>query len=566
MSDIMTPIPFGALMEQILCEMKTKQSMFGVKKMRHEKEAPLQFAGGALENGLGVAAGPHTQLAQNIVACYAGGARFIETKTVQRLYGEDLGIPRPCIRAIDEGYNVEWSSEYSPRKAAEEYIKAHFAIHVISRLYDLGDPSHFQLNMSVGYNLEGIKDPSVDAFLNLLSDAKEDAFFQECQQWLLENMDKFEGLTEEDVKAIPSKICNTCTLSTMHGCPADEIEKIATYLITEKKLNTMIKMNPTLLGYDYCQQMMQDLGYGYIVFDPHSFEADLQFEDAVPMVQRLLDAAKRTGVFFGVKLTNTMAVKIADQELPGQEMYMSGKALYPLTISVAQKIADAFDGQIPVSYSGGADKGNIRAILEAGIFPITVCTTLLKTPGYDKLEGLASAMEGVQVEAANLDCKKLQELVDGLRDEKTNHKSEALIKKMDAQRGYEMKRQKDQIRCRVLCQNCVRVCPNRANTTLDVEGGSIIMHLDYACNECGNCQFFCVEPCTPYRDRMTYFSSVEALENSENTGFYTDGAKVEYRLYGKRGSGSYQDLNELPEEIAEAVKAQREQQPWLHQD
>lgn len=43
-----------------------------------------------LESPLGVAAGPHTQLAQNIVACYAGGARFIELKTVQVMYGEEL--------------------------------------------------------------------------------------------------------------------------------------------------------------------------------------------------------------------------------------------------------------------------------------------------------------------------------------------------------------------------------------------------------------------------------------------------------------------------------------------
>ena len=30
-----------------------------------------------------------------------------------------------------------------------------------------------------------------------------------------------------------------------------EIERIATYLITEKGLNTYIKCNPTLLGYEF---------------------------------------------------------------------------------------------------------------------------------------------------------------------------------------------------------------------------------------------------------------------------------------------------------------------------
>ena len=46
---------------------------------------------------LGVAAGPHTQLAQNIVASWLCGARFIELKTVQIL--DEIEVSRPCIDA-----------------------------------------------------------------------------------------------------------------------------------------------------------------------------------------------------------------------------------------------------------------------------------------------------------------------------------------------------------------------------------------------------------------------------------------------------------------------------------
>ena len=62
---------------------------------------------------VGPAAGPNTQLAQNILSAYLCGFRFIELKTVQTLDGEDLAklIPRPCINAQDEGYNCEWSTE-----------------------------------------------------------------------------------------------------------------------------------------------------------------------------------------------------------------------------------------------------------------------------------------------------------------------------------------------------------------------------------------------------------------------------------------------------------------------
>lgn len=68
------------------------------------------------------------------------------------------------------------------------------------------------------------------------------------------------------------------------------------------------------------------------------FKDDLQYEDAVPMLKRLMDVAAQEGLSFGVKLTNTFPVDIKRQELPGEEMYMSGKALFPLSISVAARL------------------------------------------------------------------------------------------------------------------------------------------------------------------------------------------------------------------------------------
>ena len=103
----------------------------------------------------------------------------------------------------------------------------------------------------------------------------------------------------------PVSYTHLITLSTLHGCPPDEIERIATYLITEKKLNTYIKCNPTLLGYEFARKTMDDMGYDYIVFDDHHFKADLQFADAIPMFRRLLALCAENGVEFGVKLTNT---------------------------------------------------------------------------------------------------------------------------------------------------------------------------------------------------------------------------------------------------------------------
>ena len=79
--------------------------------------------------------------------------------------------------------------------------------------------------------------------------------------------------------------------------------------------------------------------------------------------------------------------------MPGEEMYMSGRALYPLTISLASKMSEEFKGRLPISFSGGADYFNIVDIFNTGIQPITVATTILKPGGYERLKQLSEVLE-----------------------------------------------------------------------------------------------------------------------------------------------------------------------------
>ena len=190
------------------------------------------------------------------MASYVAGSRFFELKTVQKLDGEDLPVSKPCIKADDECYNCEWSTELYVPQAFDEYVKAWFACKVLAREYGLGSPDGFQFNMSVGYDLDGIKTEKIDRFIEGMKDASETAVFKECRQWLLDNLDRFEKVSREDVEAISPNVCNCATLSTLHGCPPQEIERIARYLIEEKKVHTFIKCNPTLLGYEYARKIM----------------------------------------------------------------------------------------------------------------------------------------------------------------------------------------------------------------------------------------------------------------------------------------------------------------------
>lgn len=413
MSDRMTPMHFSQLMDWAMDEKRKTGGIFGLRKFfSYPQQSPqLSLLGGSLEAPFGPAAGPHTQLAQNILAAYAAGARFFELKTVQIIDGEDLPVNKPCITAADECYNCEWSTELRVPQAFDEYVKAWFGIKLLCKEWDLGDPNAFLFNMSVGYDLKGIQSPKIDAYIEGMKNAKNTPVWKACQEWALSNLAKFNRIDATYVHAISPTISTSITLSTLHGCPPDEIERIATYLIEEKNLHTYVKCNPTLLGYEVARARLNALGYDYIAFNDHHFKEDLQFSDAVPMFQRLLLRCKAQGLNFGVKLTNTFPVDVTLKELPSEEMYMSGRALFPLTIAVAEKISEAFNGAIRISYSGGADARNIRTLLDAGIWPITMATTLLKPGGYRRMTQIASLLtKDAKKPASLVDVEKIRTL------------------------------------------------------------------------------------------------------------------------------------------------------------
>ena len=391
MSEKMRPLSFDKLLDRLLSEYDKAGTVYDLPAPWRAGEADhtLPLFGEKLETPLGPAAGPHTQLAQNIISAYLCGARFFELKTVQKLDGEELAacISRPCIKADDEGYNCEWSTELTVEQAYGEYVKAWVALKIISRLWNLGDPKGFMFNMSVGYDLAGIKLPKLEAFIEGLKDASLRGEFSDCLAIAAQRLPELASY----IRAIDPRICRGVTVSTLHGCPPQEIESIASYLLREKGLNTFVKCNPTILGYDFVRRRLDQAGFDYISFDDHHYREDLQWEDALPMFGRLQALAGELGLEFGLKLSNTCPVQAAG-ELPAAEMYMSGRSLYLLTIEMASRFSAAFQGRLRLSYSGGADYFNIKDLFEAGVWPITVATTLLQPGGYGRLQQLADLL------------------------------------------------------------------------------------------------------------------------------------------------------------------------------
>ena len=391
MSELMTPIPFRELMTWITTEYRRDGAVFGVHKPYKAGVKKLPIFGEAIETPFGPAAGPNTQLAQNIIAGYFAGARFFELKTVQKMDGADLAacINRPCILAEDECYNCEWSTELYVQQAFEEYVKAWCALKIMAKVYGLGDPNGFVFNMSVGYDLAGIQGEKIDTFLNGMVDASKTPIFQECIAVLKEF---FPGESDY-IDTITPHVSGSVTVSTLHGCPPDEIERIASYLLEKKHLHTFVKCNPTILGYETARSILDSMGYDYIAFDDHHFKEDLQYSDAVPMFHRLQALADREGLEFGLKLSNTFPVDVKAGELPSEEMYMAGKSLFPLTTTMAAMMAKEFGGKLRLSYAGGADAFNIDKLFACGIWPITMATTELKPGGYQRFTQIGDKLD-----------------------------------------------------------------------------------------------------------------------------------------------------------------------------
>jgi len=390
MTDRMHTLPFETLLDWIESEFDADGSIFGIPKelfFTPRDDAPFvaSLFGHRLATPLGPAAGPHTQLTQNILSAWLCGGRFIELKTVQVM--DELDIPRPCIDMEDEGYNVEWSQELKLDASLDEYVKAWILIRVLRSLLGFEKTAFGTIfNMSVGYNLEGILSEPMQRFMDGLENASE-----RIGPWLSSLRARSPRWADLE---IPSRIVDSVTLSTMHGCPPDEIEKIARYLIEERGLHTTVKLNPTLLGKeDVLRILHDDLGYRSIDIPDAVFEHDLQYDRALDLIRSLRSSAAERGVAFGVKLSNTLAMANHRGVLPGDEMYMSGRALYPITMNLFRRLIDDLDGELSVSYSAGADALNVADILSAGALPVTVASDLLKPGGYGRIGQYLDALE-----------------------------------------------------------------------------------------------------------------------------------------------------------------------------
>jgi len=403
----LVPAAFGTLVRRTFVEFERQRRIFDLPERKFYRARPgidlgVQFHGQPASHALGPAAGPQTQMVQNIVLSWLAGGRIFELKTVQ--INDRLQIPRPCIDMANVGYNVEWSQELRLEQSLREYVGAHMLLEMLraSGILDGGyedesfGHSEWIFDLSAGYDLKGIRHPRVVHFLRSCMDAS--GVVEELRAQVPE---RYAGLRDLPFK---TDLCRSLTLSTFHGCPAEEIEGICDFLLREIGLHVTIKLNPTLLGVERCEQLLhQELGYEDIRVAREHFDRDLKFEEMVPMVRRLQATAAERGLGLGVKLTNTLVVHNHKTFFADDVMYLSGAPLHVLTLHILRDVREAFGPELPISFSAGIDAHNFARAMSCHLTPITTCTDLLRPGGYGRLPLYLMNLEG-EMERLGVRC------------------------------------------------------------------------------------------------------------------------------------------------------------------
>ncbi|MBI4574695.1 MAG: 4Fe-4S dicluster domain-containing protein [Planctomycetes bacterium] len=575
----LVPQPFPVLLARILEEMRRQDSIFDLPRRSwwrapEDLDLSVRFHGERAANAAGPAAGPQSQLAANLVLSWLAGARVLELKTIQ--VDDRLRIPRPCIDAATVGYNVEWSQELRLEESLAEYVSGWFLIHVLGALNPAGSPpaSHDTLfDFSVGYDLAGIRSGAVARWLDTLRDAGT------LIRALRDSLPP--GLRRVAEVEVPSRLSACVTLSTFHGCPAGEIESIVEHLLGRHGVHVVVKLNPTLLGHDEVEDLLRGrLGYEEVLLDRPSFERDLQWDQALPMFERLGRRAAAAGLSLGAKFTNTLVVTNHKGFFRDRLMYLSGEPLHVIATTLAERFTRATGFRHGLSFSAGIDAGNFHEAVACGMVPVTACTDLLRPGGYARMPRYLRRLEeemralgartvpgfvlrragatdpaggdaAVRSAAlANLSAYAARLPLEGryhaVRNRRAPRKLGSALALLDC----------------VSCDKCVPVCPQDANFhvawepaavetwDLVVEAGTVRARparfesgrerqwATFAdlCNECGNCDVFCPEDGGPYRVKPRFFGSrrtFEAVAPQDGLLVEDGGRRVLFRMGGR---------------------------------
>ena len=588
----LVPAPFADLVQRMRLELAREDAIFHLPRRRWWTPDPdgpdlsATFHGRAAGNPLGPAAGPQTQMAQNLVLSWLAGSRILELKTVQ--INDRLKIDRPCIDATNIGFNIEWSQELRIPQALREYVAGAMLIHMLARGGLLGDSPIASVatdtiyDVSLGYDLDGIRSTPVRSFVEQMRDAS--ATVERLRSEIPRALKTLRDLD------FPTRLSTSITLSTFHGCPADEIERICEFLLAELDCDVIIKMNPPMLGKQRLEHLLHDvLGYREIRVPDHAYTNGLQFDESLEICARLTGLAASRGRKLGAKFSNTLEVENRG-DFFGREIktqYLSGQPLHVITLALADAFRQAVGPDMPLTFSAGVDRFNFANMAACGFCPITTCTDLLRPGGYGRLpaylDGLVDAMNKAGAKSIDEFVLATHRSFDEEEDRTTHSGRDVSSVQSHAMRNLavvanraraEPRYRADQNRktpkridshletfdC-ITCDKCIPVCPNAANFLYPTDAEDLLF-TDYLvrendltagpehritverteqianfadfCNDCGNCDTFCPEYDGPFIKKPNFFGSFESWRAFPNRdGFFIEASLPHRRIHGR---------------------------------
>jgi putative selenate reductase len=570
----LVPVPLPLLLRRAHREYQRRRTIFDLPERQFRRLAgrpgpaldlSVPYAGARAANPIGPAAGPHTQLAQNLALGWLAGARVFELKTIQR--NDRVTLTRPCIDMATVGYNTEWSQELRLGESLREYVKGAMIVQILgaSGLLDgaaTGNPGigtrvscdtptdPFVFDISVGYDLEGIRSKAVVTWLESMRDASA-------------IVDELRGEIPSEFSTLRDYAFKTClaagiTLSTFHGTPAAEIERIGEFLVGELGFHTVIKLNPPMLGRERVQEILHGvLGYTGVTVNPHAYERDLPFDEAVDVIRRLRALAERRGLTAGVKCGNTLEVLNNGTFLKERVQYLSGQPLHALHAALALQWREAIGAGLQISFAAGVDARNVADCVAAGLVPVTTCTDLLRAGGYGRLpryfvnlEDRMHAVGARTIPEFIVRSARMEVASDGPHEDTLARaillNARALLHEALTSDRYRDARNRKRPRklgthlrlwdC-LSCFKCIPACPNDAVFEIEIEpfigevpvieirgdrwrevdrrlyralkATQIAVFAD-ACNDCGNCDVFCPEDGGPHIEKPRFFGNLES--------------------------------------------------------
>jgi putative selenate reductase len=566
------PISFANLLKRIFHEYGKNNSIFDLPARKiyrpgNAVDMSVEFCGNRAANPVGPAAGPQTQLAQNIVLSWLAGSRILELKTVQ--INDRLQLNRPCIDTATIGYNTEWSQELSLDESLREYVKGSMIIEILKH-WLMTDQSNLDtiFDVSVGYDLKGIQSRQIRSWLHSMRNAS--LLIEELRCEIPSEFSAYRDLP------FKPEIANSLTLSTFHGTPAGEIERISEFLLTELDYHVIIKMNPPMLGRERLEHLLHEkLGYTDIAVNENIYNVNITFQDAVGVVRRLQSVANGKGKTVGVKFGNTLEVLNNGTFLKDNVQFLAGQPLHVIHLALVEEWRKIFGPRFPISFAAGVDANNFADCVSIGLVPITTCTDLLRPGGYGrlpqylvnlehrmKLAGAATIGEFIMRSSPTGNDKTLDEAI-------ISNTHDVVLRSVENPRYHAVNNQKRPKKigshlelwdC-INCDKCIPVCPNDANFYFEIEpleiqyknvlikggewseirGGVFKIEESHqiatfadACNDCGNCDVFCPEDGGPYIEKPRFFGSLNAWEKWKTlTGFVLVREQEELVLRGR---------------------------------